>query len=75
MRVAVVPQLAVALFDATRFWDAVAADPFSRAEWRAAVRAAPAVKEKFYTVLSSRDVLPEVERALDHDPYLVRCCR
>jgi glycerol-1-phosphate dehydrogenase [NAD(P)+] len=63
------------LFDATGFWDAVAADPFSRAEWLAAVRAAPAVKEGFYTVLSSRDVLPEVERLLTHDPRLTRCFR
>ena len=61
-----------ALFDATGFWDAVAADPFSRAEWLAAVRAAPSVKEGFYTVLSSRDVLPEVERILARDPRLQR---
>jgi glycerol-1-phosphate dehydrogenase [NAD(P)+] len=64
-----------ALFDATGFWDAVAADPFSRPEWLAAVRAAPSVKEGFYTVLSSRDVLPEVEQALTHDPRLTRCFR
>jgi glycerol-1-phosphate dehydrogenase [NAD(P)+] len=63
------------LFEATGFWDAIAGDPFSRAEWLAAVRAAPAVKENFYTVLSSRDVLPEVERLLDRDPQLVRCFR
>lgn len=61
------------LFDATGFWDAVTADPFSRAEWLAAVRAAPAVKAGFYTVLSSRDVLPEVERLLSTDPQLRRC--
>jgi glycerol-1-phosphate dehydrogenase [NAD(P)+] len=63
------------LFDATGFWDAIAADPFSRAEWLAAVRAAPTVKEKFYTVLSSRDVFPEVERVLTHDPRLKQCFR
>jgi glycerol-1-phosphate dehydrogenase [NAD(P)+] len=61
------------LFDATGFWEAVAADPFSRAEWLAAVRAAPAVKEGFYTVLSSRRVLPEVEQILIEDPRLKRC--
>jgi glycerol-1-phosphate dehydrogenase [NAD(P)+] len=61
------------LFDATGFWDAVAADPFPRAEWLAAVRAAPAVKAGFYTVLSSRDVLPEVEEVLTKDPRLKRC--
>ena len=61
------------LFDATGFWDAVASEPFSRAEWLEAVRLAPAVKEGFYTVLSSRDVLPEVERILTSDPRLRRC--
>jgi glycerol-1-phosphate dehydrogenase [NAD(P)+] len=61
------------LFDATGFWDAVATDPFSRAEWLSAIRAAPAVKPGFYTVLSGRDVLPEVERMLTDDPRLRRC--
>jgi glycerol-1-phosphate dehydrogenase [NAD(P)+] len=61
------------LFDATGFWDAVAADPFSHPEWLAAVRAAPVVKDRFYTVLSSRDVLPEVERILTQDRRLKRC--
>src|SRR5437660_1490376 len=61
------------LFDATGFWEPIAADPFSRAEWLAAVRVAPAVKEGFYTVLSSRDVLPDVERLLTRDPRLARC--
>jgi glycerol-1-phosphate dehydrogenase [NAD(P)+] len=61
-----------AVFDATGFWDAIASDPFSREEWLAAVRAAPAVKDNFYTVLASRDVMPEVERILD-DPRLARC--
>jgi glycerol-1-phosphate dehydrogenase [NAD(P)+] len=36
---------------------------------------APSIKEGFYTVLSSRDVLPEVERLLTHDPRLARCFR
>jgi glycerol-1-phosphate dehydrogenase [NAD(P)+] len=57
----------------TGFWDAVAADPFSRSEWLQAIRAAPSVKEGHYTVLSSRDVLPEVEQILTHDPHLRRC--
>jgi glycerol-1-phosphate dehydrogenase [NAD(P)+] len=64
-----------ALFDATDFWGAVAADPFSRAEWLAAVRAAPSLKEGFYTVLSSRDVEPEVARILDTDDRLKLCFR
>jgi glycerol-1-phosphate dehydrogenase [NAD(P)+] len=61
------------LFDATGFWDAITADPFSRAEWVTAVRLAPSVKEGFYTVLSSRDVLPEVERLLETDSRLAPC--
>jgi glycerol-1-phosphate dehydrogenase [NAD(P)+] len=61
------------LFDATGFWGAVAEDPFSKSEWLAAVRAAPAIKEGFYTVLSSRDVLPEVEQILNQDRRLKRC--
>jgi len=63
------------LFDATGFWDVIAADPFSRAEWLAAVRAAPPIKEGYYTVLSSRDVMPEVEQLLTHDPRLAPCFR
>jgi glycerol-1-phosphate dehydrogenase [NAD(P)+] len=62
-----------ALFDATQFWDAIAADPFSRSEWLEAVQAAPSMKCDYYTVLSSRDVLPEVERLLSDDPRLRRC--
>lgn len=63
------------LFNATGFWDAIIADPFSRAEWMAAVRMAPSIKEGFYTVLSSRDVLPEVEAILTKDQRLTRCFR
>ena len=61
------------LFDVTGFWDAVAEDPFSRSEWLQAIGAAPSVKEGYYTVLSSRDVLPEVEQVLVRDPQLRRC--
>lgn len=64
-----------ALFDATGFWDAIAGDPFSRDEWLAALRVAPTVKENFYTVLSSRDVLPEVEQILTRDSRLSPCFR
>ena len=64
-----------ALFDATGFWDAIAGDPFSRKEWLAAVRVAPSIKENFYTTLSTRDVLPEVETTLAKDPRLQRCFR
>jgi glycerol-1-phosphate dehydrogenase [NAD(P)+] len=61
------------VFDATGFWDAVAADPFSRSEWLQAIQAAPSIKEGYYTILSSRDVLPEAEKILTHDQHLRRC--
>jgi glycerol-1-phosphate dehydrogenase [NAD(P)+] len=62
-----------ALFRATGFWDAVRADPFSRAEWLEAIRLAPSIKEDFYTVLSGRDCLPEAAALMDHDPALAGC--
>ena len=58
------------------FGAAIAEDPFSRRRngmWLEP-RAARSKKD-FYTVLSSRDVLPEVERILMHDPYLMQCFR
>jgi glycerol-1-phosphate dehydrogenase [NAD(P)+] len=61
------------LFETTGFWEAIKAEPFSRAEWLEAVRRAPAVKEGFFTVLSTRDTLPEVERALQTDKWLAPC--
>lgn len=61
------------LFDDTGFWRAVWADPFDRAEWLEAARLAPAVKADFYTILSARDCLPEIERALTEDPRLRDC--
>jgi glycerol-1-phosphate dehydrogenase [NAD(P)+] len=62
-----------ALFDATGFWRAIANDPFDRAEWLEAARIAPSIKSDFYTVLSSRDCLPEIETALHSDPNLRQC--
>ena len=64
-----------ALFDVTGFWRAIASDPFDRAEWLAAARIAPTMKSDFYTVLSSRDCLPEIEIALHSDPNLRQCFR
>jgi glycerol-1-phosphate dehydrogenase [NAD(P)+] len=61
------------LFDTTGFWDAIKADPFSRAEWLEAARRAPAIKEGFFTVLSARDTLPEIEKALQKDKWLAPC--
>src|SRR6516225_6194867 len=64
-----------ALFDATGFWRAIVSDPFDRAEWLEAARIAPTMKSDFYTVLSSRDCLPEIETALHSDPNLRQCFR
>jgi glycerol-1-phosphate dehydrogenase [NAD(P)+] len=61
------------LFEVTGFWDQIAEDPFSRDEWLEAVRVAPTLKEGYYTVLSSRDVMKDVEQYLMTDPYLQRC--
>jgi glycerol-1-phosphate dehydrogenase [NAD(P)+] len=61
------------LFDVTGFWDAVAADPFSRSEWREAIRMAPMMKEGFFTVLSRPDGIANAERYLNEDPRLARC--
>ena len=61
------------LFATTGFWDVVAADPFDRAEWLEATRIAPTVKDDFFTVLSSRDCLPEVSKLIAGDDCLRRC--
>lgn len=61
------------LFEATGFWEAIAADPFSRSEWLEAVRLAPTIKKNFVTVLSSGDAMAEVERHLSDDACLRRC--
>ena len=58
------------LFERTRFWEAFREQPLSRREWLEAVRLAPTIKQDFYTVLSERDCLPEVERLLREEPCL-----
>lgn len=63
------------LFESTGFWQAIRDDPFSLSEWLEAARAAPAVKQNFFTVLSTRDVLPEVEHILRNDAHLKDCFR
>src|SRR5262245_17618367 len=63
------------LFNRTGFWRAIGSDPFDRLEWLEAARMAPSIKSDFYTVLSSRDCLPEIETALHSDPNLRACFR
>ena len=61
------------LFDTTGFWQMVERDPFRRADWLEAIRRAPGIKQDFYTVLSSRDCLPEAEEFLRTDAHLRKC--
>ncbi len=61
------------LLERTGFWEAIRRDPFSRQEWLEAVRRAPTIKPDFYTVLDSRDCLPEVDSLLRDDPTLDGC--
>ena len=61
------------VFEHTGFWRGIEAEPFVRQEWLEAVRLAPTIKEDFYTVLSSRDCLAEVEDLLNSDARLARC--
>ncbi|MDX2152500.1 MAG: iron-containing alcohol dehydrogenase family protein [Bryobacteraceae bacterium] len=61
------------LFETTGFWESVRQSPFSRAEWKAAVAAAPGIKDDFHTVLSTRDCWPEIEAMIDGDPALRGC--
>jgi glycerol-1-phosphate dehydrogenase [NAD(P)+] len=63
------------VLDVTGFWQAIEADPFSTDEWLAAVRLAPSIKEDYYTVLSSRDCVPEVKALIETDERLRRCFR
>jgi glycerol-1-phosphate dehydrogenase [NAD(P)+] len=63
------------LFAVTGFWEAIAADPFSRAEWREALHRAPGIKEGYYTVLSAPGSLGEAERLLVDDARLTPCFR
>ncbi|HBY59020.1 MAG TPA: dehydrogenase [Solibacterales bacterium] len=62
-----------ALFAATGFWESVRAAPFSKREWKAAVAAAPGIKDDFHTVLSVRDCWPEMEAAMEGDAALAGC--
>lgn len=60
-------------FITTGFWQSIIRDPFLRTEWLEALTIAPNIKDDFYTVLSSRDCLPEVEEMLKSDALLRAC--
>lgn len=61
------------LLETTGFWSVIEADPFLLGEWEEALRKAPSIKDGFYTVLSSRDCLPEALALLREDERLRRC--
>ncbi len=61
------------LFQSTGFWRTIESNRFRRADWMKALRRAPGIKENFYTVLSSRDCIPEAESHLRNDPFLRKC--
>ncbi|MBA3545327.1 MAG: dehydrogenase, partial [Nannocystis sp.] len=61
------------LLDDAGFFESVRADPFDPQEWLDAIAAAPAMKADHYTVLSSRDHLPELRALIEHDPRLRGC--
>jgi glycerol-1-phosphate dehydrogenase [NAD(P)+] len=61
------------LFDVTGFWEAVAADPFSRAEWDKAIQVAPTIKSNYFTVLTSPERQSEARRLLQEDARLTGC--
>ncbi len=63
------------LLEATGFWDTIAANPFSRTEWREALRLAPTLKDDFYTILSVPERLSEAERLLADNARLASCFR
>lgn len=58
------------LFERTGFWEAFRDQPLSRAEWLEAARRGPSIKADFYTILSARDCVPEIEAMLVDDPVL-----
>ncbi|MEQ8849751.1 iron-containing alcohol dehydrogenase family protein [Botrimarina sp.] len=61
------------LFDDTRFWDGIRAEPFSRDEWLEATRAASQSQCDRFTILQHRDCVGDVEAMIDSDPRLAGC--
>jgi len=63
------------IFRTTGFWDEVAQDPFDYEEWCHAIRHAPEIKERFYTVLSRPEQCVLAEEFLRNDTRLRNCFR
>lgn len=61
------------LLEVTGFWETIASDPFSRSEWREALRMAPTLNQDFDTILSDRDSLSRANALLMRHPRLAAC--
>lgn len=61
------------VFTKSGFWDAIAADPFSRREWRQAIQMAPSMKNDFFTILSTGDLAEPLMQIVDKDAQLRKC--
>ncbi len=61
------------LFEATGFWQAVFDDPFPVNDWFKAIQLAPTIKPDFFTILETRNVMPEAKALIQTDPRLARC--
>ena len=61
------------LSDEMGFWDQIKSEPFSLAEWKAALQLAPSIKDDFYTILSQEGATAKAETILETDPRLAGC--
>lgn len=61
------------VFTASGFWDAIAADPFRRHEWREAIQLAPTMKDDFFTILSVTEQTESLMKIINNDPILQDC--
>jgi len=68
-------ELIAKVFTTTGFWKTIANDPFDVSEWLKAVEVAPSIKPDFYSILSEKNCLPDIQKAIRLDPYLQRCFR
>ena len=61
------------LFTKTGFWETIRSAPFSRREWRTAIKLAPSMKSNFFTILSEADQTDRLMRIIESDPVLEAC--
>lgn len=66
-------ELIAAVFTKSGFWSAFSQQRFRLDEWLEAVRVASSPRPEEFSVLSSRDCVPEVEAMIREDPLLQGC--